>query len=134
MSVDYYSCECCWDARYEECIKECECCGENICDNCIVWTEWLEIEYYFPEWSRNENGEIKKEHCPLCEEKKFDDANPNKDFLWNALNIWDEVVWIAKWYRCLAKYEIIKFTDKTALVSNSKGSYRVFKYDIIKIN
>lgn len=77
MSVDYYSCDCCRDARYEEYVSECEECGRSLCDKCIENTEgqdWFDII--------NENGGskidndellnyiVKKYKLNLDEEKK----------------------------------------------------------------
>lgn len=60
MSVDYYSCDSCGDARYEENIECCEKCGSMICTNCVIG------EGDFFSDMRNDMSEIKAEHCPFC--------------------------------------------------------------------
>jgi len=60
MSVDFYACDSCGDAIYEENIVSCESCGRNICDGCTVG------EGDFFDDMRNEDGYLKEEHCPFC--------------------------------------------------------------------
>lgn len=75
MSVDYYSCDCCDEARYEEFVAECENCGRIICDDCVVG------EGDFFDDMQGENG-LKKEHCPFCSGEQVHDD----DLLYFALN------------------------------------------------
>lgn len=96
MSVDYYDCACCSNTGvYEEFINCCEGCGERICTDCA-----------------NEYDEetCKLLDCPICWEIAKDLANPHKDFLGKALNIWDAVV--AIWGRTSRTY-LYKWVIKT---------------------
>lgn len=88
MSVDYYSCRCCGDARYEEAIISCEKCGASICDECIVLypEDNNDCDYYFPDHVRNDKGELKSKHCPFCAGKEIDDYNLLK-FIYKKYNI-----------------------------------------------
>jgi galactitol-specific phosphotransferase system IIB component len=36
MSVDYNSCDCCGDARYEEFVGHCSKCGHSLCTSCLI--------------------------------------------------------------------------------------------------
>ncbi|NRU52621.1 hypothetical protein [Clostridium beijerinckii] len=68
MSVDYYSCDCCGDARYEEYVSECEECGRSLCDECIENTEgkdWFDI-------INGNGGSVPKHMCPFCNGSKID--------------------------------------------------------------
>ena len=88
MSVDYYSCQVCGDARYEEAIISCENCGASICNHCVVYDPELgdDCDYYFPDYVRNEDGELKKEYCPYCSGKVVDD-NDLLNFIAKKYNI-----------------------------------------------
>jgi hypothetical protein len=68
MSVDYFTCSVCNEARYEEAIISCEKCGASICDDCVVLDQNQNnaCKYYFPDYIRNNLGELKPEHCPFC--------------------------------------------------------------------
>jgi hypothetical protein len=76
MSVDYHTCDCCGDSRYEENIKYCEKCGRMICDDCVIG------EGDFFDDMINSDGEIKSEHCPFCSGEEVH----NDDLLYFALN------------------------------------------------
>lgn len=88
MSVDYFSCQCCGDARYEEAIISCEKCGASICNECIVLysEDNNDCEYYFPNHVRNDDGELKSKHCPFCTGKSIDDQDLLK-FIYKKYNI-----------------------------------------------
>ena len=93
MSVDYYSCECCGDARYEEAIQECPSCGRSICDEClnddvetparieeredITYEQYKDLcEKYGKELiddSVIDGGELNPEYCPFCSGKEVCD-------------------------------------------------------------
>lgn len=66
MSVDYYSCECCGDALYEDYISECEDCGKNLCVECLVDTSEIKKKGNYTYPFHNDKGYIKKEYCPYC--------------------------------------------------------------------
>jgi hypothetical protein len=36
MSVDFYSCDCCGESRYEECVHHCDKCQHSLCTYCLV--------------------------------------------------------------------------------------------------
>ncbi|WP_346884335.1 hypothetical protein [Clostridium sp. UBA4395] len=36
MSVDFYSCDCCEESRYEEYVGHCSKCGHSLCTSCLV--------------------------------------------------------------------------------------------------
>lgn len=79
MSVDYKSCKCCGDARYEEAVACCNNCGENICNNCVE--ENKNPEYFFEDRLLDkEEGYLKVEFCPICKENS---ENSSKVVVWN---------------------------------------------------
>lgn len=86
MSVDYYSCRCCGESRYEEAVAICEECGRWICCDCLVNADEYEAEFYFPEEVMNEDWEIKKEFCPLCTKTKIADSDLLK-YIINKYNL-----------------------------------------------
>ncbi len=97
MSVDYYSCDSCGDARYEEAVIECEGCGVQICNNCYVGNDdKLERCQFFPNAVLGEDG-LKKEHCPFCSGEIISDsslldftlefAGLSKDFVEDAYRV-----------------------------------------------
>ncbi|HBJ1650879.1 TPA: hypothetical protein LA460_000098 [Clostridium botulinum] len=47
MSVDYYSCECCGDSRYEEYVGECNQCGHSLCTYCLVNDDDIHSSYSY---------------------------------------------------------------------------------------
>jgi len=36
MSVDFYSCDCCEESRYEEYVGHCSNCGHSLCTSCLI--------------------------------------------------------------------------------------------------
>ena len=134
MSVDYRSCSCCWDTRYEEAVTSCEKCGENICLNCVEGVDHLPpAQYFFKDWCQNDDGELLSIHCPHCIKKAIEDANPHKDFLGNALNIGDNVV--AIWGRTSRTY-LYKWVIKTlspirATVTSPSGKNTSIDKDLL---
>lgn len=36
MSVDFYSCDCCGESRYEEYVGQCSKCGHSLCTSCLI--------------------------------------------------------------------------------------------------
>lgn len=58
MSVDFYSCELCGEAVYDEFGEYCEKCGRWICNNCSK------------EGDLNDNAELLSTHCPFCNGSK----------------------------------------------------------------
>lgn len=97
MSVDYYSCECCGEALYEEYVGHCAKCEKNLCTDCLVNNEDIESDgnYVSPyciysiteeqkqnliekygekEVDRWINwGGINPEYCPYCSGEVVDD-------------------------------------------------------------
>lgn len=112
MSVDYYSCDCCGEALYEEFVSNCAKCEVNLCIDCLVDTDGIEEDgsYTYP-FSvsvalENENtkqrlvekygeesvkrweswGGINPEYCPYCSGNKVDDSDL-LDYLLSKLNL-----------------------------------------------
>jgi hypothetical protein len=78
MSVDYYSCDCCGEALYEEFVGWCEECERKLCMDCLENTEeldWNERSPYIIKEVQNGKGYIKKEHCPYCSGVTVDDCD-----------------------------------------------------------
>lgn len=134
MSVDYYSCTHCGAARYEEAIQSCEECWEGICNNCIIIDKNIKFDWFFPSETYWDDW-LKKQYCPICVNKAIQDANPNKDFIWNALNIWDAVVFCdtSKTSRWLNKWIIDSLSKDSAMIKCGKWKTRKMKKFIIKI-
>lgn len=92
MSVDYYSCDCCGDAVYEEFVHSCAKCGRNICEDCfnknvdiperINYREDItdgQYEYLCNKYGKETidkyvigYGELNPEYCPFCNGDKVD--------------------------------------------------------------
>ena len=90
MSVDFYACSSCGEARYEEMVQECPNCGKSICDDClnegidtpqrIESKEDITDEQYealcdkYGERMIDENvikwSELNPEYCPFCSGKE----------------------------------------------------------------
>lgn len=70
MSVDFYSCDCCGEAVYEERIVSCAECGRDICDDCAVGS-W---EQMFKDCV-NDDGELDPKYCPFCNGEIIDKAD-----------------------------------------------------------
>lgn len=109
MSVDFYSCDCCGDSRYEEYVHECPNCGRDICEDCfnenadtperIESKEDITEEQYNYLCNKYSKelidkqvicwGEMNPEHCPFCggNEVHIDDLF---DFALSKLNITKE--------------------------------------------
>lgn len=96
MSVNYYSCDSCGDARYEEYIAECDGCGRSLCDKCI---SNLEDEDWFDIINKND-GCVPKERCPFCNGSEID----NEELLAYIIN----------------KYELDLEKEKELFKENSK--------------
>lgn len=85
MSVDHYDCACCNEnGVYEEYIACCEECGQMICSHCIVNELEIDDRPYIYNY-HNEDGSLKKEHCPFCSGDKVSD-NQRLNFLLSYLN------------------------------------------------
>jgi hypothetical protein len=95
MSVDYYSCDCCGDSRYEEYVYGCPVCGRDICNHCtnenvetpmgIDQKDDLTEEQYLYLCNKYGKemidkyvigyGEMNPEYCPFCGGNKVHDED-----------------------------------------------------------
>jgi hypothetical protein len=93
MSVDYYSCKCCHDARYEEAIITCEKCGASICDKCVVLDPKKDndCDWYFPDYVKTDEGKLKSKYCPYCSGKVIDDKDLLK-FIYDKYSIDEKTI------------------------------------------
>lgn len=88
MGVNYYSCDCCGDARYGDYVSECDNCGAMICNNCIdndKDEDWFDI-------INNNGGMIPKDKCPFCSGIEIDKEDLLKFILEKYKINYDEVV------------------------------------------
>jgi hypothetical protein len=77
MGVDFYSCDVCNEALYEEYVGSCEACGSKLCMDCLVGTEeftWNKRTPYIIEQVWSDKG-IKEEHCPFCSGSLIDEGD-----------------------------------------------------------
>lgn len=82
MSMNYYSCDCCGELRYEEYISWCAKCGKTLCVNCVD----KKHDYESFEPFIDDNGYIKEEYCPFCSGKKVHN-NDLLEFVLKKLNL-----------------------------------------------
>ena len=79
MSVDFYACDSCGDARYEEMIQECPSCGRSICDDCL--NENIET----PQRIQDREDITDEQYEDLC--KKYGNTLIDDEVIqWGALN------------------------------------------------
>lgn len=73
MGVDYYPCECCGDALYEEYVAGCEDCDKSLCVDCLVDIDESKKDDNYTYPFTNDDGYIKKEFCPYCSGNVIDE-------------------------------------------------------------
>ena len=67
MGVDYYACDCCGDALYEEYVSDCNSCGVYLCVDCLVDKDGVSKDGRYTYPFSGDDGEIDSKHCPYCE-------------------------------------------------------------------
>lgn len=73
MSVDFYSCDCCGESRYEEYVGWCTSCGHKICTRCVV-NDNVESDFACEYGIRFNGTDAMKEEFGLSDDFEIDEV------------------------------------------------------------